>query len=101
MVDIQIRNKELVEKYPWLCPERKDDGSIADYYDYSYTEIDSLPTGWHDMVLEMCERLKPMLEEHGLFDTYALSEVKKNGVHYVGTIISLIFIVIFHGMCAR
>lgn len=77
MVDIQIRNKELVEKYPWLCPERKDDGSIADHYDYSYTELDFVPTGWHNMVLEMCEKLKPMLEEHGLFDTYALSEVKE------------------------
>ena len=30
MVDIQIRNKELVEKYPWLCPERRNDGSVAD-----------------------------------------------------------------------
>ena len=77
MVDIQIRNKELIERYPWLCPERKDDGTIADCYDYSYTEIDSLPMGWHDMVLEMCEKLKPMLEEYGLFDTYALSEVKE------------------------
>ena len=74
MVDIQIRNKELVEKYPWLCPERKDDGAIADCYDYSYTEIDFLPTGWHSIVLEMCEKLKPILEEHGLLDTYALSE---------------------------
>ena len=77
MVDIQIRNKELIEKYPWLCPERKDDGSIAKHYDYSYTELDFLPKGWHNMVLEMCEKLKPMLEKHGLFDTYALSEVKE------------------------
>lgn len=77
MVDIQIRNKELIEKYPWLCPERKDDGSIAKHYDYSYTELDFLPKGWHNMVLEMCENLKPMLEKHGLFDTYALSEVKE------------------------
>lgn len=77
MVDIQIKNKELVEKYPWLCPERNDDGPIADYYDYSYTEIDFLPIGWYEMILEMCEKLKPMLEEHGLVDTYALSDVKE------------------------
>ena len=77
MVDIQIKNKRLIEQYPWLCPERNDDGSIAYYYDYSYTEIDFLPTGWHKMILKMCKELKPILEQHGLIDTYAISEVKE------------------------
>ena len=77
MVDTQITNKKLIDEYPWLCPERTDDGKVADYYDYSYTELDFLPQGWRDMALDYCKDLKTLLDDHGLTDVYALSEVKE------------------------
>ncbi|MBQ3502646.1 MAG: hypothetical protein IJA72_03175, partial [Clostridia bacterium] len=74
---IKDRNKELIEEYPWLCPERDDDGKPAADYDYSYTELDLIPSGWCDLVLDLCAELKPLLIKHGIFEKYALSEIKE------------------------
>ena len=44
------RNRELVEEYPWL--------------DIGYeqlTLLDTLPRGWHDLILDMCKEIKKEL----------------------------------------
>ena len=77
MKSIKDKNKELIEEYPWLCPERDDDGKPAADYDYSYTELDLIPSGWCDLVLDLCKELKPLLIKHGIYEKYALSEIKE------------------------
>ena len=36
------RNRELIEEYPWL-----------DTGDEQLTLLDTLPMGWHDLILDM------------------------------------------------
>ena len=43
---IKQRNKELIEKYPFLLPRNAWTGEPIEDYDYSYTELDNMPTGW-------------------------------------------------------
>ena len=40
------KNKELVEKYPFLMPHNRWTDHIPEDYDYSYTELDAMPDGW-------------------------------------------------------
>ena len=39
-------NKQLCEKYPFLLPRNRWTGLVHPDYDYSYTELDAMPTGW-------------------------------------------------------
>ena len=58
MTDIQeytqADNKMLIDRYPWLCPERTEDGKVADTYDYTYTELAFVPEGWEELVIWLC-----------------------------------------------
>lgn len=40
------KNKELIEKYPWLLPRNRWTGEVIKDYDYSFTELDDMPDGW-------------------------------------------------------
>lgn len=40
------KNKELIEKYPWLLPRNRWTGEVIKNYDYSFTELDDMPDGW-------------------------------------------------------
>lgn len=40
------KNKELIEKYPWLLPRDRWTGEVIENYDYSFTELDDMPDGW-------------------------------------------------------
>ena len=40
------KNKELIEKYPWLLPRNRWAGEVIENYDYSFTELDDMPDGW-------------------------------------------------------
>ena len=81
MIDImeyvRADSKALIDKYPWLCPERNEDGSIASTYDYSYTELDFVPNGWRNIAMDLCEEIRSILKPLGLLDKYMLSEVKE------------------------
>lgn len=59
-------NKELILEYPWL-----------DVGDDMCTLLDTLPDGWHDLVLEMCHKLKYKLIGYDLFDKYRVAEAKE------------------------
>lgn len=71
-------NRALVDRYPWLCPRRKEDGSVADDYDYTWTELYSVPFGWVGLVLDLCEEIRQILLMYNIpLKYYLLLEVKE------------------------
>ena len=88
------QNKRLCEKYPFLIPSNRwsgkriteaQDGGYwlgspddVPEYDYEYTELDYMPTGWRIAFGEqLCEELKHVLEEDGLMDEYRITQIKE------------------------
>ena len=60
------RNRELVAEYPWL--------------DIGYeplTLLDTLPMGWHDLILDMCKEIKEELVKYDLVSKYEVVEAKE------------------------
>ena len=39
-------NHKLIERFPFLIPRNRWTGKVPEDYDYSYTELDSMPDGW-------------------------------------------------------
>ena len=60
------RNRELIEDYPWL-----------DIGDEQLTLLDTLPTGWHDLILDMCKEIKRELVKYDLVSKYEVIEAKE------------------------
>lgn len=74
----QEYNKQLCEKYPFLIPRNRWTGLVPSDYDYSYTELDAMPTGWKKAFgEEMCEEIKEELEDKGILDEYRISQIKE------------------------
>lgn len=59
------RNRELIAEYPWL-----------DIGDEQLTLLDTLPIGWHDLILDMCKEIKQALPKE-LVDKYQVVEAKE------------------------
>ena len=59
-------NRELVAEYPWL-----DTGYER------FTLLDLLPTGWRDLILDMCKELKRELIKYDLVSKYQVAEAKE------------------------
>ena len=60
------RNREIIAKYPWL-----------DINDEQLTLLDTLPIGWHGLILDMCKELKRELVKHDLVSKYEILEAKE------------------------
>ena len=71
------RNRDLIKEYPWLCPCLGDNGEIPNDYDYNGTLLDALPSGWRDLVLDLCAELKVLLDKYNLADKYRVAEAKE------------------------
>ena len=69
--------KQLVEKYPYLAPHNSWTGKVVEEYDYSYTELCSLPEGWHKLFLLLCKELRPHIEKAGLLNTWYFTQLKE------------------------
>lgn len=76
--EIIKKNKELVEKYPFLLPINGFTGEAPENYDYSWTEWDAIPEGWRiafgDMLLE--DIYKDAVE-FGYLDTLKFDQIKE------------------------
>lgn len=59
-------NRELVAEYPWL-----DTGYER------FTLLDLLPTGWRDLILDMCKEIKRELIKYDLVSKYEVVEAKE------------------------
>lgn len=60
------RNRELIAEYLWL-----------DIGDEQLTLLDTLPTGWHDLILDMCKEIKRELVKYDLVSKYEVIEAKE------------------------
>lgn len=87
-------NKALCEEFPFLIPsnrwsgikitEAQDGGywpgspdDIPDY-DYTYTELDNMPTGWRlAFGLDMCREIKEELIKFNYLDSYRILQIKE------------------------
>ena len=61
------RDRYLIERYPWLCPYPNDDGIL----------LDALPSGWRDLILDLCAELRVLLDKYNLVDKYRVAEAKE------------------------
>ena len=66
------QNRYLTERYPWLCSYE-----IFKDCDYGGTLLDTLPSGWRDLILDLCAELKILLEKYDLVDKYRVAEAKE------------------------
>lgn len=81
-------NQALIERFPFLLPYygRDEQGGLSPDFDFSFTELDSMPDGWRIAFGEqMCEEIKEALltsgsaKEEGLaalYD-YRILEIKE------------------------
>ena len=78
MTEIQMKNKELIEKYPFLKPRNVWNGEELEDYDYSYTIWDDMPEGWKKCFgEELCEDLKEELERCDYLDKWRIVQLKE------------------------
>lgn len=74
----QQRNKELVERYPFLLPRNVFTDKLPEDYDYSYIRgIGELPKGWERLFLQMCEDIRQPLLEAGYLDKFRFTQIKE------------------------
>ena len=73
---IKQHNKELIEKYPFLLPRNVWTGEPIEDYDYSYTELDDMPTGWRIAFGEqLCAELMEALGDDA--KDYFIEQIKE------------------------
>ena len=74
----QKENKQLCETYPFLLPRNRWTDEVAEDFDYSYTELDSMPDGWRKAFgLQMCEELKQELIRINKIDEFRIVQIKE------------------------
>lgn len=61
------QDRYLIERYPWLYPYPNDNGIL----------LDALPSGWRDLILDLCAELRVLLDKYDLVDKYRVAEAKE------------------------
>lgn len=76
--EIIKKNKELVEKYPFILPRNYFTDKVPEDYDYSWTDWDAIPDGWRiafgDMLLE---DIYNDAVEHDYVDSLRFDQIKE------------------------
>ena len=76
--EMKQKNKELLEKYPWLYPVSEYTGKPLENYDYSFTWMDDIPLGWNIAFgKQMVEELGALLEKYNYQDEYSICQIKE------------------------
>ena len=71
-------NKKLIERYPFLLPRNPWDDAVEADYDYSYTELDSMPEGWRKAFSNMMtEEIREVLVEENFLNEFRILEIKE------------------------
>ena len=73
--DLIEEQNQIVEKYPFLRA-RTFSGKI-DYEDKFPMMGLEIPNGWFKLFYQMCDDIKPILEEKGLIDEFYFVQVKE------------------------
>ena len=78
MSEIEV-NKKLIEQYPFLLPHNRQTDEVDKDYNYSYTELDSMPIGWRKAFgIDICNEIKRALEKDiRLLSEYRITQIKE------------------------
>ena len=72
------RNKELVERYPFLLPRNVWTDKVIPDYDYEFTEYDNIATGWRIAFGELLlEDLRDALVKTDYLDKFRFTQIKE------------------------
>jgi hypothetical protein len=71
------KNKELIERYPYLLPRNVWTDKVDDDYDYSWTLADQAPDGWRELFLQMCEEIREPLIAANYLNEFRFSQIKE------------------------
>lgn len=78
MTEKQIKNKELIERYPFLQPRNVWTDKIPEDFNYEHTRLDEIPDGWRIAFGEkLCEELREALIEADYLDKFRFSQIKE------------------------
>lgn len=75
-----MQNRLLIQKYPFLLPRNAWTDMLPDDYDYTYTMLDQMPSGWRDAFGEqMCAEIWAELckLDKADRDSYRVYEIKE------------------------
>lgn len=71
-------NKDLIDKYPFLLPRNRFTDEVLDDYDWTYTEMESMPNGWRIAFGDqMLEEIKNELVKFDFLNEYRILEIKE------------------------
>lgn len=71
-------NQKLIERFPFLMPHNRWTDEVPEDFDYSYTELDSMPDGWRKAFGEqMCEEIREELVRVDYLDKYRITQIKE------------------------
>lgn len=74
----KIENRKLCKRFPFLIPWNRFTGKKVPHYDYSYTELDTLPDGWRKAFgVRMCDEIREALIEDGDLDRWRIVQMKE------------------------
>ena len=74
----QEANRKLIERFPFLMPRNRWTDKVPEDFDYSYTELDSMPDGWRKAFGEqMCEEIREELVRANYLDQYRITQIKE------------------------
>lgn len=72
------KNKELIERFPFLMPHNRWTDKVPEDFDYSYTELDAMPDGWRKAFGEhMCEEIREELVRVDYLQKYRITQIKE------------------------
>ena len=67
-VNLVAENAALIAKFPFLLPLDYH-GKVPKDYDFTYTEVDMVPNGWHNLIVNMSSEIIEYLRKQN-FDSY-------------------------------
>jgi hypothetical protein len=71
-------NKHLISRYPFLMPRNRFTDEVPEDYDFSYTELDSMPDGWRNAFgTQMCEDIREILLKAKYLKRYRIAQIKE------------------------
>lgn len=71
-------NKKLIEEYPFLLPRNRFSDKTLEDFDFSYSEMDSMPHGWRIAFGDdLLRELKAELVKFNYLDEYRIVQIKE------------------------
>lgn len=72
------QNRKLVEAFPFLLPRNRWTDEVVEDYDYTWTELDAMPTGWRNAFGEqICAEIAAILKKANYLDKYRIVQIKE------------------------